>query len=241
MTILNTVIIPMAGKGSRFASGGYTNPKPFIDVNGVPMIEAVIKQLPLNIESTEFIFVCQKAHMTEMRETFLKDLVKHSKIVLLDGFTQGSAISVALGVLHSAENTPLYIINCDQLVSWDDSEIKSLDADGVIVCFEGSGNNWSYAKCDSNGNVIEVAEKRKISNLATAGVYYWRTKDFFIDSFRHMVAKHMMTNNEFYMAPAYNELILNKNVVKTVLATKIEQLGTPGELVSFLNCNKIVT
>ncbi len=39
------VVIPMAGNGSRFKTAGYTDPKPFIDVNGVPMIEAVMKNI----------------------------------------------------------------------------------------------------------------------------------------------------------------------------------------------------
>jgi HAD superfamily hydrolase (TIGR01509 family) len=32
------VVIPMAGKGSRFETAGYTFPKPLIDVNGKPMM-----------------------------------------------------------------------------------------------------------------------------------------------------------------------------------------------------------
>lgn len=33
------IVIPMAGRGSRFANAGYKMPKPLIDVNGKPMIE----------------------------------------------------------------------------------------------------------------------------------------------------------------------------------------------------------
>ena len=32
------IVIPMAGLGSRFSKAGYEKPKPFIDVNGKPMI-----------------------------------------------------------------------------------------------------------------------------------------------------------------------------------------------------------
>ena len=39
------IIIPMAGKGSRFSEAGYKNPKPLIDVNGKPMIARVIENL----------------------------------------------------------------------------------------------------------------------------------------------------------------------------------------------------
>ncbi|MFN7812574.1 MAG: glycosyl transferase family 2, partial [Planctomycetia bacterium] len=39
------IVVPMAGRGSRFATAGYTLPKPLIPVNGVPMIQLVIANL----------------------------------------------------------------------------------------------------------------------------------------------------------------------------------------------------
>ena len=40
-----TVVIPMAGRGSRFADVGYELPKPLLPVHGVPMIEVVVRNL----------------------------------------------------------------------------------------------------------------------------------------------------------------------------------------------------
>src|SRR3546814_13681332 len=37
-----SLLIPMAGEGTRFAEAGYTTPKPFIDVAGKPMTERVL-------------------------------------------------------------------------------------------------------------------------------------------------------------------------------------------------------
>ena len=39
------IVIPMAGRGSRFANAGYTQPKPLIDVYGHPMIAYVVKNI----------------------------------------------------------------------------------------------------------------------------------------------------------------------------------------------------
>ena len=39
------IVIPMAGRGSRFAKAGYIKPKPLIDVHGKPMIEYVTKNI----------------------------------------------------------------------------------------------------------------------------------------------------------------------------------------------------
>ena len=39
------IVIPMAGRGSRFASAGFELPKPLIDVMGKPMIDWVIDNI----------------------------------------------------------------------------------------------------------------------------------------------------------------------------------------------------
>ena len=39
------IVVPMAGRGSRFAKAGYVLPKPLIDVHGHPMIEYVTKNI----------------------------------------------------------------------------------------------------------------------------------------------------------------------------------------------------
>ena len=44
------ILIPMAGRGSRFTEQGYTDSKPFIDVDGKPMIQRVIKNLNLEFD-----------------------------------------------------------------------------------------------------------------------------------------------------------------------------------------------
>ena len=56
------IVIPMAGRGSRFAEAGYTMPKPLIDVHGRYMIEYVIENLKPNREH-RFIFICQEEHL----------------------------------------------------------------------------------------------------------------------------------------------------------------------------------
>ena len=39
------IVVPMAGRGSRFVQAGYVMPKPLIDIYGHPMIEYVVKNI----------------------------------------------------------------------------------------------------------------------------------------------------------------------------------------------------
>ena len=56
------IVVPMAGRGSRFAKVGYVMPKPLIDVNGRYMIEYVIQNVRPKKEY-RFIFLCLQEHL----------------------------------------------------------------------------------------------------------------------------------------------------------------------------------
>jgi UTP-glucose-1-phosphate uridylyltransferase len=56
------IVIPMAGAGSRFALAGYADPKPLIQIHGVPMIRLVIENLKPSAPH-KFIFICQNSHI----------------------------------------------------------------------------------------------------------------------------------------------------------------------------------
>ena len=52
------IIIPMTGYGSRFVAAGYKDLKPFIKVQGRPVIEWIVKGMYPN--ETDFLFICRK-------------------------------------------------------------------------------------------------------------------------------------------------------------------------------------
>jgi NDP-sugar pyrophosphorylase family protein len=56
------IVIPMAGAGTRFVNAGYIEPKPLIEINGVPMIRFVIENIRPAVPH-RFIFICQNTHI----------------------------------------------------------------------------------------------------------------------------------------------------------------------------------
>ena len=169
------VLIPMAGAGSRFAAAGYTFPKPLIDVEGKPMIQAVVDNL--NIDAN-FIYVVQKEHRAKFNlDTLLNLITPNCKIVEVDGMTEGAACTTLLAKEFINNDEPLLMANSDQFVEWDSNEFmyKMIEqkVDGGILSFTATHPKWSFAKVDEYGYVTEVAEKNPISDIATVGVYYW--------------------------------------------------------------------
>jgi NDP-sugar pyrophosphorylase family protein len=228
------IIIPMAGNGNRFAQQGYRDPKPFINVNGKPMIRQVVDHLGL--QSYEHIFLCRTSHLENYSMSTIFYDIKF-QIVKIDTLTEGAAISVSMAKNYIDPDEDILIVNSDQLLHYnlnDINAVRNSDVDGCIWCFKGTGTNWSYARLNEHNNVVEVAEKRQISEYATGGMYYWRSMRTFLESTRRMVAANDRTNNEFYVAPVYNYINSDSKVIIKML-DKVEQLGTPGELSLYLN------
>ena len=234
------ILIPMAGRGSRFEEQGYTDKKPFIDVNGKPMIHRVIKNLGMEFDKEYmFILICLQEDFDKYDFTEFEKVIGHNSydVVILDDVTEGAAQTVLTAKHLINDDTPLMTMNSDQLVDWDVERLFEMceQFDGVIPCFYGEGNAWSYARTLDNGYVQEVAEKKQISNTATAGYYYWKKGSDFVKYAEQMIEENSRTNGEFYVAPVYNWAVLDGKRVGVFMVDKCYSLGTPEDLKEYLN------
>ena len=234
------ILIPMAGAGKRFFDAGYVFPKPLIEVNNKPMIQWVIESLNLK---ANYIFIIQKEHQEKYNiKSVLKILQPNCKIIELDHLTQGAACTTLLAKDYINNENPLIIANSDQYINWNSSkalyDFNSKNLDGAILTFEAIHPKWSYAKCDEEGYVTEVAEKKVISKNATVGVYYWKHGSDYVNSAEEMIKKNIRVNNEFYVCPSYNEFLAKNKKVKIHNVDKMWGLGTPEDLDNFIRSIK---
>jgi dTDP-glucose pyrophosphorylase len=234
------ILIPMAGAGSRFQQAGYTFPKPLIDVEGKPMIQLVVENL--NIEAN-YIFVVQKEHRKKYNlDTLLNLIAPNCKIVEVEGITEGAACTALLAKDFINNENPLFFANSDQFVEWDSNEfmykMNETEADGGIVTFKATHPKWSFAKINSEGFVIEVAEKNPISDIATVGYYFWKHGSDFVKFAEEMIEKNIRVNNEYYVCPVFNQAIENGKKIRTFEIPKMWGLGTPEDLNVYFNRKK---
>ncbi len=230
------VLIPMAGAGSRFEQAGYTFPKPLIEVNNKPMIQVVVENL--NVEA-HFIFLVQKQHYEKYNLKQLLSLIAPGcDIVQVEGITDGAARTTLLAEQLIDNNEPLLMANSDQFVEWNSNEcIYAFTADSIdggIITFEATHPKWSFAKLGKDGFVSEVAEKNPISNLATAGIYYWKHGSDYVKYVKQMIDKDIRTNGEFYVCPVFNEAIGDGKKIRVKNIQKMWGIGTPEDLNYFL-------
>jgi dTDP-glucose pyrophosphorylase len=139
-------------------------------------------------------------------------------------------------------DNPLLIVNSDQYIEWNSNEcmyaFNANGVDGGIVTFEATHPKWSYVKLDEEGFVGEVAEKKVISNQATAGLYFWRKGSDYVRYAKQMISQDIRVNNEFYVAPVYNQAILDGKKIRIKNITSMWGLGTPEDLNVFLERSK---
>ena len=157
------IIVPMAGRGKRFIKAGYKMPKPLIDVCGKPMIERVLECLPYS----NYVFIALKEQLDKGLRKSLK-----GQIVEINKVTEGAACTVLLAE-HLITDYELIIINCDQILNFNfDEFIKyARKFDGCIITFKSTDPSHSYSRV-VKGKVVEVAEKKVISNNKKIGLDY---------------------------------------------------------------------
>ena len=231
------VLIPMAGAGSRFEKAGYTFPKPLIEVYGKPMIQVVVENL--NIDA-HHIFVVQKEHYEKYNLNYMLNLIAPGcDIVQVDGITEGAACTTLLAKEFIDNDQPLLFANSDQFLEWDSNEfmysMMADEVDGGILTFTATHPKWSFAKLGEDGFVAEVAEKKPISNIATAGIYYWKKGSEYVKYAEQMIKKDVRVNGEFYVCPVFNEALQSGKRVKTYHMNKMWGLGTPEDLEKFIS------
>lgn len=236
------VVVPMAGLGTRFQSAGYSEPKPFIKVLNKPMIQWVTENMTPSQWLYNFTFICHSDHLKQSHyKDVLNSLATKSQIVPVLKTTEGAACTVLLAADKLNPSQPLLLANSDQ---WIDAPIDAFldDAinsgcDGSIMTFKATEDKWSYARLNTMGRVVEVAEKVPISDHATVGVYYFKHAEDFINGAFSMLRKNIRTQGEFYACPVYNELIgANKRIkIFEIGKEKMHGLGTPEDLEAFID------
>ena len=226
------IVVPMAGRGSRFASAGYTTPKPLIPVGGRPMIRWVIENIRPQ-RPHQFTFICLAEHLETYPDvpSELKRLCPGCNIVPVREVTEGAACTVLLAREIIDSINPLMIANSDQIVDLGINDyLAHLDApgvDGLIMTFWSDHPKWSYCRMRADDLVSEVVEKQVVSNEATVGIYNFARGRDFVRAGDQMIAKNLRVNGEFYVAPTYNQLISEGAQVITV-KTGAERNGMYG-------------
>jgi len=233
------ILIPMAGLGSRFKFT-HDEPKLLIDVNGKPMVKAVIDCIKPK-DNYQFVFITNR----EMDRKWgiskkLKKWETGSKIIQIDRQTEGALCTALTAASLINNEEELLISNCDQVTEFNINEFYKWaidsNADAAILTYKSQEPYHSFAKV-KEGYVVKCAEKIVISNHATVGLYWFKHgKDFINMAAEKIGSNDREPNGEFYICPVYNNFIKNGLKVKIYEVSKdsVYTIGTPETLRRYL-------
>ncbi|MFV2030305.1 glycosyltransferase family 2 protein [Neisseria sp. S1] len=233
-------VIPMAGLSSRFFKAGYKKPKYQLMLGHETVFSWAVRSFERYFQSDKFVFIYRDVCDTgffikaELKKLGIKDY----DLICLPSETLGQADTVYQGTTYINSDEELYIFNIDSRILNFKKPQWIKECDGYLEVFKGKGDHWSFALPEhpSSKRVIRTAEKERISDLCSDGLYYFKHKKIFDKLFLDAQANNNTTKNEYYIAPLYNDLIAQQFIVYYDLIDN-EQImfcGTPDEYHSLL-------
>ncbi|MCD9537588.1 glycosyltransferase family 2 protein [Photobacterium carnosum] len=237
------IVIPMAGLSSRFFNAGYTQPKYMLEAHNESLFDHAVNSFAALFETELFVFIIRDVYQTrQFVETRINALgIKQFHITVLNQETRGQAETVALGLTEINYQGPITIFNIDTFRPHFNYPDLTMLGDGYLEVFEGSGDNWSFAKPEKIGStqVIETAEKRPISNLCCTGLYYFADINDFHYAYNNYISQPISEweKGELYVAPLYNALISKGKKIHyhQIDREQVIFCGVPQEYLDFLN------
>lgn len=157
-------------------------------------------------------------------DNIAKLLSEKSHIVKVQNQTQGAACTALLASDLIEPDEELLVINGNDLINIDFNDViegfrsKKLDA-GTII-FDSIHPRYSYVRLGNDQLVVEAAEKKPISRNATAGFYWFKKGSDFLNSVMDMIRKGAAVNGQYYICPAFNEMLLKQKRVGVHALTK---------------------
>lgn len=239
-----TIVITMAGLGSRFRKAGYNVPKYMIEAHGKTLFEWSMESLlGFNDKENDYIFIVRKE---DESSDFIKAKCSEMNLnnvtmIGIDYLTDGQATTAMLGNKYWKKESELMIYNIDTYVEANEMKSSQIAGDGFIPCFHAPGDHWSFVKLDEEGKAVEVKEKVRISDNCTLGAYYFKSCKLYEDLYQEYYSSNEnLEKGEKYVAPLYNYLISKGGDVRISIVDfdKVHVLGTPEELNVFIETYK---
>lgn len=196
----NTLVL--AGAAKKFdLKNGQTVSKLEFDVVGVSLIERILTSISSG-----------RTHLVISEEELLTIETTQGVHICKVGSTQGALVTALLGLKECDLSLPLVICPGDSLLVEGKfqefiEQSEASDSDISLIVFNSEKPNYSYIRT-IDGVLVEVCEKKVISSLATAGFYYFKSAQLFLDCAEWAIMNNLRTNDSFFIAPSLNYAVI---------------------------------
>ena len=187
-----------------------------------------------------YIFCVKKEHEEKFKIIdHLQKIKPNCKVITIDYQTGGALETILHARQFIDNNEELIISDADHYLDWDSKNFqknmieKKLDACAMVFPEPRYEEKSSYVTLDNNGYVTKSAEKSRISDIALAGLHYFRNGSDFTKFADDVIKKNIKAKNEFYLSLIYNIYAEHRQKVITFPIRKMWPLGDPEEINQF--------
>lgn len=242
------ILLPMGGKGERFAKSGYKTNKASILVTSrkssekLPMVLCALNDIPYaKDKNTKIICVDRDFHENDGTETLIKQHYPNTVFihdhVLLD---QAYGCFLAREFLQSDDE--LFIAACDSGMDINlDAFENAKKTNDVLMISHSNDDNiaknpyaHSWAKLKENSNLLEsLSLKTPVSNNlmqdhATTGMFWFKRASDFLTNLEEMIWNKDTLDGKYYVDKVLNYCI-NSNLKVSYFDVNFFCWGTPDD------------
>jgi NDP-sugar pyrophosphorylase family protein len=229
------IVIPMAGKASRFKTHEIKSPKPLLDVFGIPLAARAAQSIQ-NFGNNQYLFISLVEHKKWDIESRIKEYFPNSKFIYLKEPTRSPVETCLAAASELNQELPVVFNDCDHIFKCPEfdhflmKQETSVTQNGSILYFKSNDPRFSYIKTSKNGNneyVQSAIEKQVISGHAVCGTYFFKSVDIFQQLSRNKLK--YISKREVFMIELIDLLAKTKGDVTAFKTTYHKSLGTPEE------------
>lgn len=228
------LVLPMAGRGSRFFENGFVCPKPLIEIHGRPFFYWAARSVEKFVDCADITFVVLQEHCEDFA---IDGKIRHywpdARIVALPAVTEGAAVTALRGAESLPDGEPLLFNDCDHLFYCRAFNEFCAAGDfaagpaGALLTFASDSPAYSYLQYDAAGLVCRTVEKQVVSRDAICGAYYFKDKA----TYAAACAEYLQNceYKEFFVSGIYNVLARRGQPVRGFACDLHLPFGTPAE------------
>lgn len=181
-----------------------------------------------DVSAADCIFILRDTKVSrDFADRCLTDWFPGSRIVFLSHGTRGAAFSALAGVALCDPAAVLCVDLADILYVEAFRPLTAFGEDpmlgGMLPTFRSDSPVYSYARLGHDGRATRTAEKKVISDLASAGTYFFRNPAVYLAAVDHAIRheSEQTHNGSFFLCPLFNGVIASGHDVRTFDVTDI--------------------